>query len=361
MLDKLTYAGQPREPRRRRARARASRSCRPTSPTATRCATSSASTRPSAVVNFAAETPRRPLDRRPGAFVRTNVGRHLRAARGGAPPSGRATRRRERSASSTSRPTRSTARSAPTGAFRETTPYAPNSPYSASKAGADHLVRAYHDTYGLPALHHELLEQLRPVPVPREADPADDPERARGRSRCRSTATAATCATGSTSRTTARASCSCCERARPARSTTSAAATSARTSRSSTRSARCSSELPAAGTPRSRARARRATRSSSPSWPTAPATTAATRSTPRKIRAELGWQPRHDFEAGLRRDGALVPREPRLVRGRAVGQVPARAARAARADPRPQWKAWRGTSSRKGVGSCPPLSCVEDL
>lgn len=35
-------------------------------------------------------------------------------------------------------------------AFTETTPYAPNSPYSASKASADHLVRAYHETYGLP-------------------------------------------------------------------------------------------------------------------------------------------------------------------------------------------------------------------
>ena len=36
-----------------------------------------------------------------------------------------------------------------TGRFAETTPYAPNSPYSASKAGSDHLVRAYHHTYGL--------------------------------------------------------------------------------------------------------------------------------------------------------------------------------------------------------------------
>mgnify|MGYP001106402312 FL=1 len=35
-------------------------------------------------------------------------------------------------------------------AFSETTPYRPNSPYSASKAGSDHLVRAYHHTYGLP-------------------------------------------------------------------------------------------------------------------------------------------------------------------------------------------------------------------
>ncbi|MGB1110315.1 MAG: dTDP-glucose 4,6-dehydratase [Gammaproteobacteria bacterium] len=37
-------------------------------------------------------------------------------------------------------------------AFREGDAYAPNSPYSASKAGADHLVRAYHQTYGLPVL-----------------------------------------------------------------------------------------------------------------------------------------------------------------------------------------------------------------
>ena len=36
------------------------------------------------------------------------------------------------------------------GLFSETTPYAPNSPYAASKASADHLVRAYHHTYDLP-------------------------------------------------------------------------------------------------------------------------------------------------------------------------------------------------------------------
>ena len=38
------------------------------------------------------------------------------------------------------------------GLFTEETPYAPNSPYSASKASSDHLVRAYHHTYGLPTL-----------------------------------------------------------------------------------------------------------------------------------------------------------------------------------------------------------------
>jgi dTDP-glucose 4,6-dehydratase len=60
----------------------------------------------------------------------------------------------------------------PTGAFSETTPYAPNSPYAASKAGADHLVRAYHETYGLPALltncsnnygPHQFPEKLIPL------------------------------------------------------------------------------------------------------------------------------------------------------------------------------------------------------
>src|SRR6185503_11182701 len=39
-----------------------------------------------------------------------------------------------------------------TGLFTETSPYAPNSPYSASKASADHLVRAYFHTYGLPVI-----------------------------------------------------------------------------------------------------------------------------------------------------------------------------------------------------------------
>ena len=40
--------------------------------------------------------------------------------------------------------------------FSETTPYAPNSPYSASKAASDHLVRSYHHTYGFPTLTTNL-------------------------------------------------------------------------------------------------------------------------------------------------------------------------------------------------------------
>ncbi len=62
---------------------------------------------------------------------------------------------------------------------------------------------------------HELLEQLRTLPVSREADSADDPERARWTARCRSTATAATCATGSTSRTTVPACCTALQRGVP--------------------------------------------------------------------------------------------------------------------------------------------------
>ena len=52
--------------------------------------------------------------------------------------------------------------------------------FGLSKAASDHLVRAWHHTYGLPVADDQLLEQLRALPVPREADPADDPQRARG-------------------------------------------------------------------------------------------------------------------------------------------------------------------------------------
>jgi dTDP-glucose 4,6-dehydratase len=89
-----------------------------------------------------------------------------------------------------------------TGLFTEETPYAPNSPYSASKAASDHLVRAWHETYGLPVVLTELLEQLRPLPLPREADPGGDPERARRQADPGLRQAARTCATGSMSRTT---------------------------------------------------------------------------------------------------------------------------------------------------------------
>lgn len=58
--------------------------------------------------------------------------------------------------------------------FTETTSYAPSSPYSASKASSDHLVRAWQRTYGFTNTYHQLLQQLWPVPLPREVDPSDD-------------------------------------------------------------------------------------------------------------------------------------------------------------------------------------------
>ena len=59
----------------------------------------------------------------------------------------------------------------PTGAFSETTTYAPNSPYAASKAGADHLVRAYHETYGLPALLTNCSNNYGPYQFPEKLIP----------------------------------------------------------------------------------------------------------------------------------------------------------------------------------------------
>jgi dTDP-glucose 4,6-dehydratase len=56
-------------------------------------------------------------------------------------------------------------------AFTEKTPYAPNSPYAASKAAADHLVRAYHHTYGLPALTTNCSNNYGPYQFPEKLIP----------------------------------------------------------------------------------------------------------------------------------------------------------------------------------------------
>jgi dTDP-glucose 4,6-dehydratase len=109
--------------------------------------------RPTAVLNLAAETHvDRSIDA-PAEFVRTNlVGTFelLEAARGylsGVPEAERASFRFVHV--STDEVYGSLGE---TGRFSETTPYAPNSPYAASKAGADHLVRAYYETYRLSTL-----------------------------------------------------------------------------------------------------------------------------------------------------------------------------------------------------------------
>ncbi|MBK1631545.1 dTDP-glucose 4,6-dehydratase [Thiohalocapsa halophila] len=58
-----------------------------------------------------------------------------------------------------------------TGAFTETTAYAPNSPYSASKAASDHLVRAWHHTYGLPVLTTNCSNNYGPFQFPEKLIP----------------------------------------------------------------------------------------------------------------------------------------------------------------------------------------------
>jgi len=58
-----------------------------------------------------------------------------------------------------------------TGFFSETTAYSPNSPYAATKAGADHLVRAYHETYGLPVLLTNCSNNYGPYQFPEKLIP----------------------------------------------------------------------------------------------------------------------------------------------------------------------------------------------
>lgn len=108
---------------------------------------------PTAVINFAAESH---VDRSisgPAEFIHTNiVGSFalLEAVRGyweNLPP---ATRERFRFIQISTDEVYGALGAQ--GQFHETSPYAPNSPYAAAKAGADHLVRAWHKTYGLPIL-----------------------------------------------------------------------------------------------------------------------------------------------------------------------------------------------------------------
>ena len=58
-----------------------------------------------------------------------------------------------------------------TGRFTEETPFAPNSPYSASKAASDHLVRAFHHTYGLPVLTTNCSNNYGPYQFPEKLVP----------------------------------------------------------------------------------------------------------------------------------------------------------------------------------------------
>src|SRR5258706_3142807 len=59
----------------------------------------------------------------------------------------------------------------PEGFFTETTRYAPNSPYAASKAGADHLARAYYQTYALPVVTTNCSNNFGPYQFPEKLIP----------------------------------------------------------------------------------------------------------------------------------------------------------------------------------------------
>jgi dTDP-glucose 4,6-dehydratase len=127
---------------------------------------------PTHVVNFAAESH---VDRSidgPRAFVETNtMGAFelLEAARALVAELGEAARRRFRFLHvSTDEVYGSLGAD---GCFRETTPYAPNSPYAASKAAADHLVRAAFHTYGLPVLITNCSNNYGPYQFPEKLIP----------------------------------------------------------------------------------------------------------------------------------------------------------------------------------------------
>ncbi len=124
------------------------------------------------IVHFAAESH---VDRSiegPDAFIQTNVvGTHvlLKAAKKAWVEAGRDLQKVLFHHVSTDEVYGSLDRDDPP--FRETTPYAPNSPYSASKAASDHLVRAYHHTYGLPTTTSNCSNNYGPYQFPEKLIP----------------------------------------------------------------------------------------------------------------------------------------------------------------------------------------------
>ena len=128
--------------------------------------------RPDAVINFAAESH---VDRSidgPDAFVQTNIVGTFqlldasRAHWAGLDEAGRARFRFLHVSTDEVYGTLGA-----TGLFEEETPYAPNSPYAASKASADHLVRAWYHTYGLPVVITNCSNNYGPYQFPEKLIP----------------------------------------------------------------------------------------------------------------------------------------------------------------------------------------------
>ena len=128
--------------------------------------------RPHSVVNLAAETHvDRSIDR-PQSFIETNiVGTFtlLETARKHVAALGAADRQGFRFLHVSTDEVYGTL--GPTGVFSEETPYAPNSPYAASKAAADHIVRSYFHTYGLPVLITNCSNNYGPYQFPEKLIP----------------------------------------------------------------------------------------------------------------------------------------------------------------------------------------------
>jgi dTDP-glucose 4,6-dehydratase len=128
---------------------------------------------PRAIVHFAAESH---VDRSltgPDAFVRTNIEgtfRLLEAARAYYGKLSAEDRKAFRFLHVSTDEVYGTLRPQDP-AFEETTPYAPNSPYAASKAGSDHLVRAYVHSYGLPAVTTNCSNNYGPYQFPEKLLP----------------------------------------------------------------------------------------------------------------------------------------------------------------------------------------------
>jgi dTDP-glucose 4,6-dehydratase len=128
--------------------------------------------RPDAVVNFAAESH---VDRSidgPGAFIQTNiVGSFnlLESVRGYFAELDQGARAGFRFLHVSTDEVYGSLGAQ--GKFSESSPYAPNSPYSASKAASDHLVRAYHHTYGLPVLTTNCSNNYGPYQFPEKLIP----------------------------------------------------------------------------------------------------------------------------------------------------------------------------------------------
>lgn len=128
--------------------------------------------RPEAIVNFAAESH---VDRSidgPDAFIRTNVAGTLTLLEAALDYwrelDGKARERFRFLHVSTDEVYGTLGE---TGLFTETSPYRPNSPYAASKASADHLVRAFHQTYGLPVLTTNCSNNYGPYQFPEKLIP----------------------------------------------------------------------------------------------------------------------------------------------------------------------------------------------